>query len=262
MALIKTGSINDFNVGAMVSPKNDQETIFMEQVSRRGIQLSSLKGITTVGDMMEVSGDIPKEIFHFAKSDQPRGLALKSIELTKNFDTFLRGIINPANEIYFIAWAWDLSGEAVYQYPGTGFDPQEMIFKIKAGNVREFIGQGINLFPKREVTAGMAIRIQLWESDEKSRKFGEVLQSVTDSIQKSNLNNLLSLIALTGAPGATITLIKDAALELSNIVGTILKANSNDYVDFFEGYYAADQDWNTGEDIYSGNASVLALNKY
>jgi len=62
--------------------------------------------------------------------------------------------------------------------------------------------------------------------------------------------------------GATITLVKDAALELAGVIGKILQANVNDYVDLFEGYYAADQPWTAGKQSYEGNASVLILNRY
>lgn len=265
MALITTGSINDFNIQPLPFTKLEglQKEKTAEKLYQKGIEVSQLKNISTISELNEISRVIPGESFQFATSEEPRGVALKSVELTKNFDTFLRGIFNPANEIYFVAWAWDLSGEAVYQYPGEGFNAQDLVFKIKAGSIREFIGQGINLFPKREVTGGIALRIQIWESDEEIRQFGKVLSEVADSIQKSKLNNLLSLIASgLGAPGATVSLVKDAALELAGIISTILKANSNDYVDFFEGYYAADQQWTAGEDMYAGNSSVLTLDKY
>ncbi|MCT1523680.1 hypothetical protein [Sphingobacterium hotanense] len=262
MALIKTGSIDDFSVGILSEIKSEQQEILMDKLHSKGVELSNYKDITTVRELKEISQEIPSELFQFVTSE-PRGLALKSLLLTKNFDTYLRGVLNPTNEIYFIAWAWDLSGEAVYNYPGSDVNPEDMVFQIKAGNIREFIGEGINLFPKRKVTGGMAVRIHIWESDQKSRKFGELLQTVVDSIQKSKLNNLLSLVGLvTGVPGTTVSLIKDAALELAGVVGTILKSNSNDHVDFFEGYYATDQEWKIGEDVYSGNASVLTLNKY
>ena len=60
----------------------------------------------------------------------------------------------------------------------------------------------------------------------------------------------------------TITLIKDASIELAKVIGTILQSNGDDYVDFFEGYYPADQIWTAGNDSYNGYASVLTLNKY
>jgi hypothetical protein len=89
------------------------------------------------------------------------------------------------------------------------------------------------------------------------------MSDTADAIEKSKLNNLLSLISLsTGVSGATITLIKDAAIELAKVIGIILQANGNDYVDFYEGYYASDQIWTVGEETYQGNSSILKLNKY
>jgi hypothetical protein len=89
------------------------------------------------------------------------------------------------------------------------------------------------------------------------------MSDTADAIQKSALNNLISLVSTaTGVTGATVTLIKDASIELAKVIGTILQSNGDDYVDFFEGYYPADQKWTAGNDSYNGNASILTLNKY
>lgn len=248
MALIKVGSINNFAVTTKETVKK---------------QKPFLKGIKTFATLGEVSRDVPTDSFEFVTSTDQRGVGLKSIQLTEGFEGFLQKFLNPTNEIYFVAWAWDLSGQTINQYPGANVNSQDVLIRIKIGTVREFIGQGINLFPKQQVKGGIAIRIQLWESDENVRTFGKAMSDTADAIKKSELNNLLSLISLaTGATGTTITLIKEASIELAKVIGTILQANSDDYVDFFEGYYASDQNWNLGDDQYQGNSSVLTLNKY
>lgn len=248
MALIKVGSINNFSVSA----KEDS-------IQRKPF----LKGIRSVSELNEVSRDITPDLFELSTSAEPRGLALKNIKLTEGFEGFLQEYLNTKNEIYFVAWAWDLSGQPVNLYPGQNFEPKDVLIPITVGTIREFIGEGINLFPKRTVKGGIAIRIQLFESDENTRNLGKTMVDTAEAISKSNLNNLLSLISLaSGVTGVTVNLIKEASIELAKAIGIILQTNGNDYVDFFEGYYASDQPWATAEEVYQGNASVIMLNKY
>lgn len=248
MALIEIGSINSFAVSAKA-----------DMLKRKPF----LKGIRSLSDLKEVSRDIPEDSFELIKSTDQRGVSLKNLKLTEGFEGFLQEYLNKSNEVYLFAWSWDLSGKPVNFYPGTGIKFQDVVMKLKSGNVREFIGQGIDLFPKRHVKGGIAIRIQLWECDEETRNFGEKMSAVADEISKSSLNQLISSVAtLTGVAGTTITLIKEAALQLANVIGIILQSNKDDFVDFYEGYYSSDQNWNTGYESYSGNSSVLTLNKY
>jgi hypothetical protein len=248
MSLIKNGSLLDFSVKA-------KEHV----LSKNPI----LKQINTVKTLSEVSRTVENNSFEYTPSAEPRGIALKTLELTEGFEGFLCNLFNATNEVYFIAWAWDLSGKPVNQYPGKDTNPEDVIIKMKVGNIRNFMGEGINLFPKRSVSGGIALRIQLWESDIKERRFGKILTETADTIQKSQLNNLITLIAnSSGISGVTITAIKEASLELAKLIGTILKANSDDYLDFYEGYFAADSSWNIGEHKYEGLSSNIVLNQY
>lgn len=248
MALIKVGSINNFAVSAK------------EPVIK---QMPFLKGIKTFSALNEVSRGLTPDLFELCTSTEQRGLALKNIELTEGFEGFLQKYLNPTNEIYFVAWAWDLSGQPVNLYPGENSNFQDAIIPIKVGTIREFIGEGINLFPKRLVKGGIAIRIQLWESDQKVRNFGKAMTETAEAINKSSLNNLLSLLSLaTGVTGVTLNMIKDASIELAKVIGIILQSNGDDYVDFFEGYYASDQNWIIGQESYQGNSSIIKFNKY
>jgi hypothetical protein len=248
MALIETGSLRDFSV----KPK--------ESVLK---QKPFLKSVKTFNILKEVTKTLAPDAFELITSTDQRGVALKSILLKEDFEGILANVFNPVNEVYFVAWSWDLSGQPVVQYPGVNFAPENVIIRLKSGKLREFIGEGINLFPKRKVTGGIAIRIQIWESDQDTRNFGKILSETADTIQKSELGQLLSLISLaSGVSGATIALIEKASIELAKLIGTVLKANSDDYVDFFEGYYPSDKDWKVGEDSYEGNSSKIFLSKY
>lgn len=64
-----------------------------------------------------------------------------------------------------------------------------------------------------------------------------------------------------GLGDTTVSLIKDAAIELSDAVGRILQANSDDYVDFYEGYYPVTEEWTSGNEQHQGFASELLLTR-
>jgi hypothetical protein len=104
--------------------------------------------------------------------------------------------------------------------------------------------------------------MMLWESDQGARDFGKAMTEVANTIQTSGLTNLLSLVATaTGVTGAVITAAVAAAGELAKAIGAILQANSNDYVDFYEGYYPAADPWTTGDEVHQGYASEIALTR-
>lgn len=253
MALIKVGSVNDFSV-TLKKPVRNEKT--------KKLKLS-LNSLTKIQELDQISSEIPVDTFELVESKEARGISLKSIKLNKNFESFLGNIFDKKNEIYFLAWAYDLSGQPISFYPGEGFENGDVIIPIRAGDIREFLGEGINLFAKRRIKGGIALRIQIWESDEKNRTLGETLKQTSSAIQESKLNNLLSAVSMvTGAPGVTIALVKDAALELAKVIGIILAANGDDYVDLFEGYYVADNTWKSGEEKHTGTGAEITLMKY
>jgi hypothetical protein len=247
MALIQRGSFDSFSAMVVAS----------ERAKR-----PALAGLRTFRGIREATRAVQPAPIEFEVSTTPRGLALKSLKLTQGFEGILDDLFNPTNEIYFLAWAWDLSGAPVVDYPGATGSPDRCIIPLQVGQVRQFLGAGIALFPARKVTAGLALRIMIWESDRGARDFGKTLSEVANTIKASKLNNLLSLVSLaTGATTATIALIKDAAIELAYALGKILQANSDDYVDFYEGYYPAADPWTAGEEVHQGNASEIALTR-
>lgn len=248
MALHTKGSIDHFSVRAKQNVAKNKP--FLESIS-------------TFSDLSEISRDVAPNSFDLITSTDQRAVGLKRIKLIEGFEGYLQKYLDPVNEVYFLAWAWDLSGQPINQYPGSNVNSTDVVMQLKVGNVREFIGAGINLFPKRLVKGGVALRIQLWESDQNVRNFGKAMTDTANEIKKSELNNLLSLISTAaGVSGATISLIKDASIELVKAIGIILRTNGDDHVDFFEGYYPADQTWTIGDDQSQGSSSMLTLNKY
>jgi hypothetical protein len=116
------------------------------------------------------------------------------------------------------------------------------------------------------ITAGLALRMQIWESSQGLRHFGEKMEKVTSAIQQSELNTaLLSLVAsagvATGGAAGAIALIEPAALELAKRIGGILKEAKDDAVDYFEGYFPAADSWSEGRETHQGNGSKIVLNR-
>jgi hypothetical protein len=247
MAIIKHGSFEEFSATVTTQAQRAQ---------------SALAGLKTFSVLLEATRSVQPVPVQFAVSNSPRGLALKSVKLTQGFDGFLQKLFNRKNEVYFVSWVWDFSGNPPLQYPGLGATPQSCIIPLKVGQVREFLGAGIVLFPARTVTAGLAVRMMLWESDQGTRNFGKAMTEVANTIQTSGLTNLLFLVTTaTGVTGAVITAAAAAAGELAKAIGAILQANSDDYVDFYEGYYPAADPWTTGDEVHQGYASEIALTR-
>lgn len=124
------------------------------------------------------------------------------------------------------------------------------------------MGAGIVLHPARPVSAGLAVRIQIWESDKGVRDFGKVLADVGSAVKDSELSALLSpILSGAGVTTTTIDAVKKAAAELAEIIGGILQANSNDYVDFYEGYYPVKDAWEGGNETHRGAASEIVLTR-
>lgn len=231
---------------------------FMGELSATNTSKPNFK---TFSQLNEATRTIQPTSVKFIESAEERGMAISSIKLKKDFEDFLHNIFSHENELYIVSWAWDFSGEAPCFYPGKDAQPDDCIIPIQVDRPRDFVGAGRLLFPSRKVTAGLAIRIMLWESDKQARNFGKAMIEVANTIKTSKLTNILSLISAgTGITGATITTTAAAADELAQCIGLILQANSDDYVDCFEGYYPASAPWKTGTVAYKGYASEITLN--
>jgi hypothetical protein len=249
MALITVGSIGDFSVVPLPQAKK---------------ALPNLKRVDSFSVLAEVTKEVPATAFSFATSRERRGLALKSLQLRKEFQNFLSRLFGRTSKIYFLAWAWDMTG--LSHYPGKDADPDSCLIKLKGGDLREFIAAGAVLFPPRLITAGLALRIQIWESSGGLRHFGSKMEKVTEAIQQSDLNTaLLGLAAgagvATAGASAAIAAVEPAALELAKRVGAILKDAKDDAVDYFEGYYPAADAWSKGSETHQGNGSRIVLNR-
>lgn len=250
MSIIIRDSIGSFNASFV----EEAEGILYGKTN------GDLEGINTFNLIEQATRKVQAEPLNLLHSAEPRGIALKSLKLTKGFEGFLQKMLNPTNEIYFLSWAWDMSGKPIQVYPEPG---QALIIPMEEGEIRQFLGEGVPLFNQREITAGISLRINIWESDGKARNTGKVIEDVIQQIRASKLNNLLTLVgAIASVQVATLTMIKEASLELAGLIGMILKSNSDDYVDFYEGYFPASSTWIKKAETYKGHASEITLSYF
>jgi hypothetical protein len=199
----------------------------------------------------------------FSVSANSRGVSLKTIQLTKDFGLF-SDLFNPSYNVYFVAWAWDLSGNPVVQYPPAqlGISADGFVLTLRSQEERSFIGSGVQLFPPRKVTAGINVCINLWQSRQDVRNLGTTLSKVAQTIQSSSLNQVLSAIALaTATPAAAVTLAANAMLELTSAIGEVLKTSADQQLDLFQGTYDVTQPWAAGDDRYRGQGTEIVLTR-
>jgi hypothetical protein len=247
MALIQRGSLD----------------MFSARIPAAGLLgRKAMDAMRTFSVIKEAARAIQPAMVEFDPSSGPRGLALKSLRLTLGFDGILEEVFGEDSQVYLLAWSWDLSGAKIVYYPGEIGSIQDCMIPLRSAQVRGVQGGGLLLFPVRPIIAGLATRIMIWESVRTRHDFGVAMSSVAHTFKTSKLNALLSMIA-SGASVtmAMVSLVKDAASELSEAVGKVVEANSHDYVDFYEGYYPVSDEWMAGEETHVGHASEIVLSR-
>jgi hypothetical protein len=163
VALITSGSVEDFSV-APVGPS-------VQRLSREYY-------VNTAGAFQYLSDQFRADDYEFAVSKEPRGIALENLKLEKEAQKFFKRLFRRDSKVYFVAWGWDLGGTPAYTYPGVQAGAGDVLIPMRVGEVREFLGAGLPLFPTRIVTSGIQVRIQIWESRKGVRAFGSAMSEV------------------------------------------------------------------------------------
>lgn len=229
MAIIKVGNFEDLGirVGSRAAVKSGARSGRKSLRLPRSMSLSASKQLA---DDLEVKG------MELVRSKDPWALYLKRLTLHRGFEGFLSGLFNKSNEIYFVAFAWDYSGRRPKVFPYTTLDPSEYVLRMKKGQTRDFMGDGVALWPARRVSGALNVIIMVYESDREIQRSGEVIETIHTAVDKSTLTNLITAIAANPAI-ATARAISAAAKDLIDSVGKIMKKNKNDVVELFEGSY-------------------------
>lgn len=247
---------------ALITTKARLTDFSVRPAKESALEFEAVRGLSTIGEFRQVTRAAQSAKQVFETSPEPRGLAVKSITLTQDSRSFLEKFLDPTASIYYLAWCWDLSGDPVRVYPGLDATAADVSLSLRQGESKRFMGAGSLLFPQRKISAGLAVRLMVWESEKTYQQFGETLKAVCDEIKESNLNSLITLLAtVSSVPGATLALIEKAGLELGSLIGTILKASSDDFLDLYEGYFPVSDAWDAGEFTESDSYTEMVFTR-
>jgi hypothetical protein len=231
MPIFKVGNFNQIAVNF------DTTARVIKSTHKQEVKFAST---LSVDALSELSFNIELPAMDLAKSKDKWGLYLKSLTLHESFESFIVNLFNPLNEIYFTCIAWDYSGNPPFVYPPKGLKGADFIIPIKAKTTRQFIGNGIMLWPARIVVGGLNVVILIYECDNDVRAVGERLVDIHDKVGSSNLTSLIAAISVNPTLATGIA-IGEAVNELMGVIGNIMKRDGDDYVDIFEGSYGTDK---------------------
>lgn len=182
---------------------------------------------------------------------------LKSITLFESFEGLLN-CINPDNEIYFTSIAWDYSGKAPFVYPPAGLDLSSAAFKMKKRRKREFLGNGIQLWPSQAVAGALNVVMIVHECDKDVNRLGQRLDDIHQAVENSTLAKIIKAISFNPA-FSQIGAVTMAVNEVIGIIGKLIKADGDDFVDLYEGSFGTEKDQTGGITQYMHESSGIEL---
>ena len=117
---------------------------------------------------------------------------------------------------------------------------------------------GLALWPADYVVGGLNLLMIVYENDEEARAVGERLVAIHEAIGGSQLWKLIGAICV--APQlATGVAVAAAVTELLGVVGKVMKADGNDFVDMFEGTLGTEKKQQPGLLSYQQQAASIQL---
>ena len=179
----------------------------------------------------------------FIRSESPRGLSLKSIEVTSTRKKWWKKL-KKYQEIYFLTVAFDFSGKEPEIYPPDEISTQHNIYKIKQnGNISCTLGDGVLLFQPRIIEGGLVVYVIVVESNQGIQHVGKVMSKVHEDLKSEDS---LFVILKDYIDHPTTKLISDfvsAATKALQPIATILKENQDDHLALINGYFSAKGSW-------------------
>lgn len=197
-----------------------------------------------LSDLVEVQRGLADEPPEIPSSEQPRGLALKALTVSSNWEG-LWGLLHrrQEQEIYFLSVAFDLSGSDPLVLPPKDV-PEGTVYRVRRGEKISFtLGDGAPLFPPQILKGGLIIYVTIAEADKGLAHVGEVMKKVHEDLSKDgSLTDVIKdIIKNPGmALGGQVLSAVTAALQP---IATILQNNKDEYVALFTGIFAAKGPW-------------------
>ncbi|MGU3643423.1 hypothetical protein ACLBXX_00525 [Microbacterium sp. C23T] len=218
----------------------------------------SAQRIGFTGEVSERSLGFEGEEIEFPKSYYPRGLSLKSLTVSGNWDG-IWGWLRKRHQIYFITAAVDLSGKPPTVMPPAEL-PQQLIHNVAPGSTISFtLGEGAPLFYPRTIIGGLAVFILVSEADRGIQHVGATMRKVHEDLTANQGAVMSKLTALITNPGKTLA---DEALGAASAIlapiATVLAETKDDSVGVVQGIFKANSDWGGQlEQAWSGGNVVL-----
>lgn len=215
--------------------------------------------VFTAEVLKDISSDIIPPKLDLLESEKKWSLYIKNILLKEGFEGIFGNTLGESNEIYFVSVCWDYSGVTPFVYPPVKEgNAARFLNSVKPNVIREFIGDGIQIWPAQKVKGGLNIIIFVYECDQDVRDLGKVLKMVHDTVSNSKLTSLVGAISVSPALATGIA-VAEAVNELVNVVGSILEENQDDYVDLFQGTYGTEKVQTSGTKKYDHEVVSITL---
>lgn len=172
----------------------------------------------------------------------PRGLAVRSLHVTRNWDGLWR-LLGRRHHIYFLSVTFDLSGNAPVVLPPQDV-PADAVHQVRSGEAIQFtLGDGAPVFLPRVISGGLATYITVCEADKGIRHVGEVLAQVHESLDKDGSVTRIIVDFIQNPGKAVADQVLRAATAALQPIAMILKNNRDDYIGLFQGYFSARGPW-------------------
>ena len=118
------------------------------------------------------------------------------------------------------------------------------------------LGSGAPLFPERELKSGVCVAVHVMESDENRRKAGEKMKAAADAVKTDGSIAKILKDALANPGKVTADIALGAAMEVANVIGSVLTKDGDDAVGLFSSYFEMRASWDGHLKADRGGCSI------
>lgn len=181
----------------MTGIDRELQNISVSVRDQEGDAFPCLKRITTLYELLGA----PPEVQALPWSIEPRvhGITLRRVTTKKDKDPLLNYFRKTkVNQVFVVAWAHDFTHKECY--PEDGSKPEDVIFYVEPLKEYDaFLGDGLTIWEKQPVSAGLHVEIVLCESDKKVGETAKAIAEILTEIKESKFNSLLDKLPKTQA---------------------------------------------------------------
>lgn len=174
----------------------------------------------------------------FPKSKGAWSLYLRAVRIHRN--DLLSKLFDRSHQMYLAAILWDYSGRKPFVYPPSGTKKaEELILSLRNDETREFIGDGVNLWPSQPVVGSLNVILLAMISRNRTRQAGEMLTNLAKNLDGSTFAQNVMAIARNPAKAATLPV--DAIVqEVAKIAGSVASDADDAPLTVLQGAFGAE----------------------